>query len=243
MFTVTLHTGLLKDASLHNMLGRLDFGYSKLDIVADYKSELFSCGVGSHGIRELKDYPRWSATIWDLVARLVAVGLYVKEALPEMPHEPASPRGASATRMCAVIEHWSELEETRRARVGWAQLTSQGRACDYVCQLSDDLLGTRTSAVFRHAPEVLQHWDLLARAVSWTYSKSWQLPERPTLRVPKPFEEMGKRYVGLSKVPDPARSGLERWLAREGIAVARPANAPSGIVPEDLYNRFMSKVL
>jgi hypothetical protein len=243
MFKVTLHSGDVKDACLHNMLGKLDFGYSKLDVIANYKAELFSCGVGSHGLTYLEDYPRWSASIWDLIARLVANGLYKTEALPEMPCGPTGKAGAYAKRMCAVVEHWSELEETRRARVGTAQLTQDAGKCYYVCELHDDLLGTRTSEVFRHAPEVLQHWDLLARGVNWTDAKHWQLPARPPLRLTQPFEEGGKSYVGLGRIAQPARGGFEQWLVRQGITVARPADAPSGIVLEEHYVKFMSKAL
>lgn len=243
MFKVTIHAGSIKDACLHNMLGKLDFGYSKLDVIADYKAELFSCGIGSHGVTHLERYPRWSASIWDLVARLVTQGLYTKEELPEIACGPASKGGAYASRMCAVVEHWSELAETRRARVATAQLTQQSRKCDYVCELHDDLMGTRTSGVFRHAPEVLQHWDLLARAVNWTDAKQWQLPPRPPLRLTQPFEENGQNYVGLGKVAQPARRGLEQWLARQGITIARPSDAPSGIVLEEHYVKFMSKAL
>lgn len=243
MFKVTLHAGDIKNASLHNTLGKLDFGYAKLDVIADYKAELFSCGVGSHGLVYLNDYPRWSASIWDLIARLIARGLFLKEELMPMPCDPVSKAAAYATRMCAIVEHWSELAETRRARVATAQLQMQGRRCDYVCELQDDLLGTRTSEVFRHAPEVLQHWDLLARAVCWTDAKQPQLPARPPLRLAQSFEEDGKRYVGLGRIAQPARDGFEQWLARQGIVVARPADAPSGIVPEELYTRFMGKAL
>jgi hypothetical protein len=65
MIKVTLHAGGVAGASLFNMLGKLDFGYEKLDAVADYKAELFACGVGAYPMAFIKDYPRWSTSIWD----------------------------------------------------------------------------------------------------------------------------------------------------------------------------------
>lgn len=53
-----------------------DVSYEKLAAVATYKSELFVCGVGSLNLRYLENYPRWSSSIWDLIARLVTVPGY-----------------------------------------------------------------------------------------------------------------------------------------------------------------------
>ncbi len=79
--------------------------------------------------------------------------------------------------------------------------------------------------------------------VNWTDANHWQLPARPPLRLTQPFEEGGKSYVGLGRIAQPARGGFEQWLVRQGITVARPADAPSGIVLEEHYVKFMSKAL
>ena len=242
MFKVTLHAGDIKDACLHNTLGRLDFGYAKLNAVADYKAELFSNGIGSHGLRLLLDSPRWSASIWELIARLVALGLYTREVLPAMPSGPAD-SGAYAKRMCALVEHWADGEETRRARVGTAQVTMQGRRCDYVCELWDDLTAARTSQPFRHAPEVLQHWDLLARGVCWTDAGQVNVPARPPLKLAPVFEHDGQRYISLGKLRDPARSGLVAWMTRQDMPIRHLSDSPSGIVPEAVYATFMKSAL
>ncbi|UIF86109.1 hypothetical protein [Cupriavidus sp. UYPR2.512] len=59
---------------------------------------------------ELKDYPRWSGSIWDLVARAIAVALTGEEALPKRPAVPDVPihrsgvPGAAYVRLCEIPE-------------------------------------------------------------------------------------------------------------------------------------------
>lgn len=58
---------------------------------------------------ELKGYPRWSASIWDLVARAIAVGLTGREALPDRPVLPEvpvhrTPDGLSYVRLREIPE-------------------------------------------------------------------------------------------------------------------------------------------
>ncbi len=242
MFKVTLHSGVVKDATLHNLLGRLDFGYEKLAAVATYKSELFVCGVGSLGLRHLENYPRWSASIWDLIARLVTVGLYTHEKLPAIPSGPRD-KGAYVRNMCAIVEHWADGEETRRARVATAQLSRGIRHCDYACELFDDLTGTRTSQQFRHAPEVLQPWDLLVRGVCWAEAGHSSLPERPPLRVPPVFEEDGVESISMGKLCVQARVGLGNWLARQGLKPRLPLGQGSATVPAKVFTQFLESVL
>ncbi len=242
MFKVTLHSGVVKKVALHNMLGRLDFGYEKLAAVATYKSELFVCGVGSLNLRYLENYPRWSSSIWDLIARLVTVGLYTQEKLPTLPSSAAA-NGAYMRSLCAVVEHWADGEETRRAQVATAQLSMGVRPCDYVCELFDDLTGTRTSPQFRHAPEVLQPWDLLARAVSWTEAGQSSLPARPPLRVPPVFEEDGVECISMGKLCVQARVGLHNWLARQGLKPKQPVGQGSAFVPAAVFTKFLESAL
>ncbi|ALV07719.1 hypothetical protein DES44_1199 [Roseateles depolymerans] len=159
-----------------------------------------------------------------------------------MPAGPAD-KGAYARSLCAVVEHWSDGEETRRARVGTAQLTMGPRPCDYVCELWDDLTGTRKSVQFRHAPEVLQHWDLLVRAVCWADHNQPALPARPPLRLPPVFEEGGKECISLGKLCVQAHGGFRNWLARQGIEPRFPGGTGSGIVPAQLFADFVERAL
>ena len=73
MLKVTLHNSTPSRASDRNVLGRLDIGYAKLDARADYKAVMFIAGVGEQRPVQLLDYPRWSASVWDLVTRVLAL--------------------------------------------------------------------------------------------------------------------------------------------------------------------------
>jgi hypothetical protein len=244
MFKVTLHSGGLKSASFHNMLGKLDFGYEKLDAVATYKAELFTNGIGSHDICHVENYPRWSASLWDLVARIVCQALYVKEELPTMPSSQTEKDRAYVREMCAIVEHWADGEETRRARVATAVVTMQERRCNYVCALQDDLTGAQTSSMFRHAPEAVTHWDLLARGIAWTLHEKPGLPVRPPLRIAPSFVFEGESYIGVGRLRQPARDGLLGWMSRKGLPPPRVVeDAPSGIVKEATYAKFLREAL
>lgn len=243
MIKVTLHAGGVAGASLFNMLGKLDFGYEKLDAVADYKAELFACGVGAYPMAFIKDYPRWSASIWDLVARIVCQSLYLREELPELPWDWSTKDRAYARKMSAVVEHWADGEQTRRARIGTAEITMGTRRCNYTCVLWDDLTGERESEMFRHAPEVLTHWDLLCRAINWTDHGQWQLPARPPLLLPTTFEHEGATLVSLGKLRQPARDGIRRWLADQELRAREVADMPSGAVDEGTFTRFLRSAI
>lgn len=238
---VTLHSGLLKDVCLYNMLGKLEFGYTKLAAVASYKAELLTCGIGAHGITHYEDYPRWSASIWDLVMRLICRALYTTDTLPDMTTKKRT--GAYAVAMCAVIEHWEDGELTRRAQIGTAQVTMLRTRGTYVCELSDDLIGTRTSDVFRHVPPVLTYWDLMCRAVAVTDYGLQAIPPKPGLMLPARFEEGGKKFVALGTLRRPARDGIVRWLSRMKIEPRPVEGRHGGVVPEAVYLQFLQEAM
>ncbi|WP_028208570.1 hypothetical protein [Paraburkholderia nodosa] len=59
---------------------------------ADYEARLDEAGVGRVGTGHVRAYPRWSATVWDLVARSIAVALGGNaEELPSRPQLPEVP--------------------------------------------------------------------------------------------------------------------------------------------------------
>ncbi|MHC6050779.1 hypothetical protein ACYT84_03245 [Ralstonia solanacearum] len=53
--------------------------------LADYSVELQDDVGGNLGVGTIRQYPRFSATVWDLVARAIAVGLGGAEELPPRP--------------------------------------------------------------------------------------------------------------------------------------------------------------
>ncbi|WP_144157539.1 hypothetical protein [Paraburkholderia sp. BCC1885] len=65
-----------------NAFAAADIGRIKNGTLADYRVELHENGQGGIGSAGLLDYPRYSTTVWDLVARAIAVALTGKEELP-----------------------------------------------------------------------------------------------------------------------------------------------------------------
>src|SRR5687768_10383817 len=99
MLKVFLHNAAPGGTTQFNSLGRLDIAYERLDIVADYKACLTVAGRGDLPLVFVKEYPRWTASIWDLVTRAICMSLYGDERLPEIAH---SRRGAFAEMLTAV---------------------------------------------------------------------------------------------------------------------------------------------
>lgn len=76
MLRVSVHAGLPSQASRYNRLGWLDIGYATLSPIANYKVFLFESGIGGREPVYLDNYPRWSASLWDLVARALALAYW-----------------------------------------------------------------------------------------------------------------------------------------------------------------------
>lgn len=216
MLKVTLHYATPAGVSARNLLGRLDIAYARLDALADYKAVLFANGAGATLPVQLLGYPRWSASIWDLVARAVCLSLNGGEVFP--PGDLTTGRGgAFIDDMTAVIEHWPDGGDNRRATIGTAHISMRKRRCQYIASFEDDILGQRESSVFIHRPDGLNPWDLLARAYAWTAGERFELPARPSLYTPIPVQQGLDSFVPLNTVQEPALTGIRRWLRRQGL--------------------------
>lgn len=187
MLKVTLHNSTPSRASDRNVLGRLDIGYAKLDARADYKAVMFIAGVGEQRPVQLLDYPRWSASVWDLVTRVICLTLNGSEALAL--ENFSSGRGAFIDDLTAVIEHWPDGVNTHRATIGTAHVHMRRRRCHYTATFEEDILGKHESSIFVHAPPGLTPWDLLARSYAWTVNERFELPPRPALYTPIPVPQ------------------------------------------------------
>lgn len=72
------------------LLATADIARVKNGALADYKVELRDEALGTVGsIAYVRDYPRWSASVWDLVARSLGAGL--SDGKEELPPQPCSP--------------------------------------------------------------------------------------------------------------------------------------------------------
>ena len=83
--TVELWPGGRESGS--RVLATAKIGRVKNGALADYRVELQEDVQGEIGAATLDDYPRYASTIWDLVARAVAVALTGKEELPPRPQQ------------------------------------------------------------------------------------------------------------------------------------------------------------
>ena len=241
MLKVTLHNATSR-VNAQNVLGRLDIGYACLDAMADYKAVMQTAGLGEQPPVELKDYPRWSASIWDLVVRVVCLSISRRKAI--WPTKIAYQRcGAFIDDLTAVVEHWPDGVHTRRASVANAHISMRRRRGHYTARFEDDILGSRQSEVFTHTPEALNAWDLLARAYAWTVNETFVLLPRPTLYTPIAVAHGDDSYVGLDTVSEPARSGIQRWMSRRGILPVSVDLLTGDCVTETHFIEFLMKAV
>lgn len=242
MLKVSLHYATPSRVNAQNLLGRLDIGYARLDSRADYKAVIFSAGVGEMPPVQLQDYPRWSASVWDLVARIVCLSLNGCEAFPAG-GMPRGPKPAFIEDMTAVIEHWPDGLDSRCSTIGTAHIRMWRRRCHYSVVFDDDILGRRESSVFVHTPDGLSPWDLLARAYAWTVHERFALPARPTLYLPIPVQQGTGSYVPLDTVAEPAFTGIKRWLHKLGLPTTTVDLVTGPCVTEACFVEFLRRAV
>ena len=238
MLQVTLHFATEQTANFHNRIGWLDIGYEKLAEFADYKAKLFVTGIGELPTIHVQRYPRWSASVWDLVLRVIVQGLYASEEFKL--DVPVKRKGAFIDQLFATIEHVADGVDGRRSHVGTASLVMRRTRCNYVATVEDDFCGSKESEVFRHTPDRLMHWDLFARGIAMALTGRQEMPSRPPLSLPATFVDTDeKKYVPLSRLSEPARSAFPRWLAKKGVEPTMHPSSLRGLVPEGLYVEFL----
>lgn len=242
MLKVSLHYATPATVNERNVLGRLDIAYARLDALADYKALMFITGVGELAPIRLEGYPRWSASIWDLVARVVCLGLNHTEAIwpAELPYERQC---AFIDDMTAVIEHCPDGADSRRAVIATAHVKRGRRKGQYTAVFTSDLQASMQSSVFVHTPLGLTPWDLLARAYAWTAHERFELPPRPTLYTPIPVQYGGQVYVALEAINQPARTGVVRWLHKRGLAAATLDLVTGPCVTEAQFVEFLRRAI
>jgi hypothetical protein len=144
--TVELWPGGLENGS--RVLATARIGRIKDGSLADYRVELSEephgkiCGT-------LEDYPRYSVTLWDLVARAVAVALTGKEELPPRPQQldvPVRTSGNTAyVRLREISEPARSLFEKRMTYSTRPVIEEdpQPMDCVYAWDWTDFLAGRR----------------------------------------------------------------------------------------------------
>lgn len=233
MLSVKLHTGLLSQRTPSNMLACLDIAYKVQKAWSDYSIQFAIRGVGEVAPAELLSYPRWAGSIWDLVARALALVLFRDEAFA--PAAAPDKRCAYATKLCAVIER--STAKDNHVELGSVEiLQDPKKRGHYTATFKEDILGER-QADFVYGLKSLQHSELLLRAICYALFDKDTLGERPALIIPTTMQVEGKAMFDAHGLPEPAKTGFNRYRAAQ-----QPAN--SALVPTasaDEYATFLSK--
>lgn len=241
MLKVFLHSSAFRQLSSSNLIGRLDIAYEELAVYADYKVAMVQAGVGERPIAFIRDYPRWSASVWDLVARAICVCLHDVEQLPSLPRLRSGPFMQYLT---AGIEHWPDGFSSGRSTIGVAQITMCRKRRQYNMKFEDDIMGVTEGRSMVYTPRgELNAWDLLARAYSWARHGSQELPPRPSLAMPPKLEVDGETWVPIEHVAEPALTGLRRWMDKECIPLVPLTDHKGHFVRGDHFSKFLNRAV
>lgn len=244
MLRVSVHAGHPSGVSRYNRSDWLDIGYERLDADAVYKIVLFQAGIGACEAVLLKGYPRWSGSLWDLVARSIAMALWPEETGQQERVEPAQyaegQRIAFAKHTTAIVTHLPE-QGTASREIATMLIAHSPKALGvYRASVDEDTRDRQSVSPFLFAPAVLSPIELVLRtALFMLHGSIDTLPARPPLVLPPRDEEADKKYVRLSRVTEPARTGLTRWLLKVGRTPEVRSDCPAGRVPEAWYEEFL----
>ncbi len=245
MLKISIHAGPVAKAQRFNLVAWLDIGYEKLAPVADYKVVLFQSGLGATAPLALNKYPRWSASLWGLVARAIALGLNTispSEVVPTLTLKRKS--SAFATELCAFIEHFPGGDSNKRSTLGTLSLKQDGtKRGTYRAKFEEHTMPVYLTGMFDFKVDHLRPAELVLHACLHRLNNKAEMPPRPGLCVPSTIEVNGENYVPIHRLVEPAQSGFPLWLQRMGISPIEHAKAPLGLALESLYVSFLHKAL
>ena len=246
MLKVSVHAGPSDTASRFNLVAWLDIGYEKLAPEADYTTVLFEACSGAGLPTTIYTYPRWSASLWDLTARAIALGLRVdldclNEELPPVIHD--KKRFAFADRISAVIEHAPLVGESRKT-LSTVDIRQVGRSRGtYTARFTEHAQPAHTTQPFELRPDFLRPAELLLHACAVRLTGRPELPPRPALCAPKPVERNGMKALPIHLLVEPARTGFLHWLNHQDVEPEPAPGARLGVVPAALYGKFLSEAI
>lgn len=231
MLKVTIHSLSLADRCKANELGVLDIGYATKSPRANYVVALSLRRTGELEPASVIKYPRWSASLWDLVARALAQALYRDDQIP--PSAKVDRRCAYATRICASIERLTA--EDQGVELGTVEILQQGkRRGAYTATFTEDILGKKT-AEFEYGCKALNPAELLLRAICWAYFESDTLGPKPGLILPVTMTVDGIDRFHPAALAEPAFTGFQRYLADGNLQ----GDAQDDLLRSEEYVRFL----
>lgn len=220
MLKMTIHSGLLAARTEANQLAVLDVAYQRKSALADYVVALSLRGSGEVAPAFVQNYPRWSASVWDLIARGLAQTLYRSNQIPASVK--ADRRCAYATRICASVERMTAVG--RGHEVGTVEILQDGpRRGVYTASFDEDVLGAR-SAHFEYGCKALNPAELLMRAVCWAYHGTDVVGPIPKLVLPPALKIDGTERFHLAALDEPALTEFQRYQALTAKRGAEPVN-------------------
>lgn len=248
MLHVSIHAGPLSGISHFNQVAWLNIGYNRLAPVADYKILGFAKGDGAGEPVTLSAYPRWSASLWDLTARAIALLLLPRNfpAVLTVPaFEPGEKRAAFATAMSALIQHRPSGTNARQPILATVDIVQEGRNRGlYRASFVEDLSGVHRTEPFLFRPKFLDPTELLLHAaLVHLTGQHEQMPPAPRLSVPEELDVGGERYLPIHRLVEPARTGFKRWMSHRSVAPVAHPEAPQGLAPAALYMRFLHEAI
>lgn len=212
MLRLHLHTGDLEARCQANQVATIDLSYRKKEALADYMVHLTARGLGEVQPQFVMQYPRWSASLWDLVARGLVSVLYKAEQAP--PAQKPDKRCAYATRLCAVLER-DDLESSG-VTLGTGVITQvPGQRGHYRSTFETDIMG-KHEGTFAYGAKRLDMLDLLLRALCWSLYGKDTLGPLPGLVLPPAVSIDGKDRFHIASLPEPAKTGFARYRALSG---------------------------
>jgi hypothetical protein len=128
--SVELWPGGQKQGS--TVLAVADIERTRSGVRSDYSVELFEDVVYRRWSGTVDNYPRWSASVWDLVARSIASALSGSEVLPRRPIQVVAPVHRSAEGVSFV-----RLRELPQPARRFFEQSIQGKACPVIDGVSD----------------------------------------------------------------------------------------------------------
>jgi hypothetical protein len=243
MLQLSIHAGPLDEASRYNQLAKLAIVYERLSPVADYKLALIERGMDVQAPRTLSNYPRWSASLWDLAARALAICL--PEAPPDTERipdcEPGGNRCAFIREMTVILDHAaSDVKNT----LGTVSIKQAGRRRGiYQASFVEHTMKPVRTEPFVFAPAYFRPAELLLHACLYQLSGELEFPARPGLCAPTPVELDGLPYVPIHQLVEPARTGFRTWLNWFSEPAREYPGAPYGIAPQPLYVKFLQSAI
>ena len=243
MLSVSIHASSLMKASPFNRLARLDIVYETLNPVADYKLSLMERNQDPLPSRTLWNYPRWSASLWDLTARGLAI------CLPDVyPRTEQAPGFAPGGKRCAFVRELAIVLDhvacDARNTLGTASIAQVGRRRGiYQATFDEHIMKLHRTEVFEFRPAFFRPAELLLHACMHRLTGQAELPPRPGLCAPAPVLVDGVRHIQIHQLVEPARTGFKTWLTYYSEPPAEYAGAPLGIAPHTIYDKFLSSAI